>query len=264
MLSYLHLLEDVLNNGEEKSDRTGTGTLSVFGRQMRFDLSKGFPLLTTKEIHVKSVIHELLWFISGDTNIGYLVRNNVGIWNEWADVNGELGPIYGRQWRNWNSNNGRHIDQLVRVIDEIKCNPDSRRLLVSSWNVGELEDMALPPCHYSFQFWVSERNISCLFNMRSVDVFLGLPFNIASYSLLTILVAEQCNLTPHEVIWNGGDVHLYTNHIDAAKIQLKRTPYELPEIQLIRKPKDIFSYRYDDFFLKNYRCHPKISAPISV
>ncbi|MGH8557553.1 MAG: thymidylate synthase [Methylococcales bacterium] len=264
MINYLRLLEDVLVNGQEKSDRTGTGTLSVFGRQLRFNLTEGFPLITTKKMHVKSIIHELLWFISGKTNIRYLQKNGVSIWDEWANEKGELGPVYGSQWRAWKSVEGRLIDQLSSVIEQIKINPHSRRLLVNSWNVGELSSMALPPCHYAFQFSVTANKLSCLFNMRSVDVFLGLPFNIASYALLTAMVAEQCDLAPLEIIWTGGDVHLYRNHIDQAKIQLDRIPYDLPELIIKRRPENISSYRHEDFLIKNYRFHPPISAPISV
>jgi thymidylate synthase len=262
--SYLGLLEDVLVNGEEKSDRTGVGTLSVFGRQLRFNLADGFPLITTKKIHVKSVIHELLWFISGNTNIQYLTNNGVTIWNEWANELGELGPVYGHQWRFWKSPEGRTVDQLKLVIDQIRSQPDSRRLLVNSWNPGEIEAMALPPCHYAFQFWVNGNQLSCMFNMRSVDVFLGLPFNIASYALLTAIVADQCNLIPSEVIWTGGDVHLYRNHREQARLQLTRVPFKLPRLVITRKPADIDSYRYEDFLIENYQCHPHIPAPISV
>lgn len=264
MFGYLRLLEDILVNGKDKSDRTGVGTITVFGRQLRFNLADGFPLITTKKIHVKSIIHELLWFISGTTNIQYLKNNGVTIWNEWADEQGELGPIYGKQWRSWKSSDGRIVDQLGSVIQQIRSEPDSRRLLVNSWNVGELALMALPPCHYSFQFWVHGNKLSCMFNMRSVDVFLGLPFNIASYALLTAMVADQCNLIPAEVIWNGGDVHLYRNHIEQAKIQLKRVPFKLPRLVITRKPTEIDSYRYEDFLIENYHYHPHIPAPISI
>lgn len=264
MLAYLKLLNDILVHGEPKKDRTGTGTLSVFGRQLRFDLSEGFPLVTTKKIHIKSIIHELLWFISGDTNIGYLQRNGISIWDEWADENGELGNVYGRQWRAWKSFDGHSFDQLAAVVEQIKTDPDSRRLIVNSWNAGEINSMALPPCHYAFQFWVNEDKLSCMFNMRSVDVFLGLPFNIASYAFLTAMVAEQCGLVPSEVIWSGGDVHLYRNHIEQAKLQVSRVPLKLPVLIINRNPGDIFSYRYEDFLIKDYQCHPHISAPISV
>lgn len=264
MDSYLRLLEDILINGTKKNDRTGTGTLSVFGRQLRFDLREGFPLITTKKVHIRSVIHELLWFISGDTNIRYLKDHGVSIWDEWADENGDLGRVYGSQWRNWQAPLGRSIDQLQLVVEQIRSDPDSRRLIVSSWNVGELESMALPPCHYVYQFWRNGDQLSCMFNMRSVDVFLGLPFNIASYALLTSMVADQCNLVPSELIWTGGDVHLYKNHIDQAKLQLSRAPFRLPELVITRKPPDIFSYRYDDFVIRGYQYHPPISAPIAV
>ncbi len=264
MDSYLHLLEDILVNGKAKSDRTGTGTLSVFGRQLRFDFTEGFPLITTKKIHIKSIIHELLWFISGDTNIRYLQDNGITIWNEWANQNGDLGRVYGCQWRGWQATDGRSIDQLMSVIEQIRSDPDSRRLVVNSWNVGELHMMALPPCHYAYQFWRDGNKLSCMFNMRSVDVFLGLPFNIASYALLTAMVADQCDLVPSEVIWTGGDVHLYKNHIDQAKDQLSRVPFKLPELLIKRKPPDIGSYRYDDFLIKGYQYHPPIFAPIAV
>jgi thymidylate synthase len=264
MQAYLDLLKDVLANGKPKDDRTGTGTLSVFGRQLRFDLDEGFPLVTTKKVHVKSLIHELLWFISGDTNIRYLQKNGVTIWDEWADENGDLGSVYGHQWRAWAAPDGRVVDQLGLVIKQIRAQPESRRLLVSAWNAGEIDLMALPPCHYSFQFGVSGNRLSCLFNMRSVDVFLGLPFNIASYALLTAMVADQCGLVPHELIWSGADVHLYKNHVQQAKIQLSRTPHDLPSLRINRRPVDIFSYAYDDFLIDDYRFHPHISAPIAV
>ncbi|MFD0870985.1 MULTISPECIES: thymidylate synthase [Paenibacillus] len=264
MRSYLDLLQDVLGNGVQKEDRTGTGTISVFGRQLRFDLSEGFPLVTTKKLHLRSIIHELLWFLSGDTNIRYLQENGVTIWDEWADENGDLGQVYGSQWRTWPAPDGRRIDQISQVIEQIKSNPDSRRHLVSAWNVAEIEEMALPPCHYAFQFYVADGKLSCMFTMRSVDTFLGLPFNIASYALLTHMVAEQCGLKPGELIWSGGDVHIYSNHIEQVKLQLTREPYPLPQLIIKRKPDSIFDYRYEDFEIVNYQCHPRIKAPIAV
>lgn len=264
MRSYLDLLQDVLGNGVQKEDRTGTGTISVFGRQLRFDLSEGFPLVTTKKFHLRSIIHELLWFLSGDTNIRYLQENGVTIWDEWADENGDLGQVYGSQWRTWPAPDGRRIDQISQVIEQIKSNPDSRRHLVSAWNVAEIEEMALPPCHYAFQFYVADGKLSCMFTMRSVDTFLGLPFNIASYALLTHMVAEQCGLKPGELIWSGGDVHIYSNHIEQVKLQLTREPYPLPQLIIKRKPDSIFDYRYEDFEIVNYQCHPRIKAPIAV
>lgn len=264
MRSYLDLLQDVLGNGVQKEDRTGTGTISVFGRQLRFDLSEGFPLVTTKKLHLRSIIHELLWFLSGDTNIRYLQENGVTIWDEWADENGDLGQVYGSQWRTWPAPDGRRIDQISQVIEQIKSNPDSRRHLVSAWNVAEIEEMALPPCHYAFQFYVADGKLSCMFTMRSVDTFLGLPFNIASYALLTHMVAEQCGLKPGELIWSGGDVHINSNHIEQVKLQLTREPYPLPQLIIKRKPDSIFDYRYEDFEIVNYQCHPRIKAPIAV
>ena len=264
MQAYLDLLSDVLNHGVEKSDRTGTGTLSVFGRQMRFDLSVGYPLLTTKKLHVPSIIHELLWFISGDTNIRYLTENGVSIWNEWADEHGELGDVYGKQWLAWRGVDGRRVDQLASVVEQIRTNPDSRRLLVSAWNPAEIDRMALPPCHYSFQFHVSRGRLSCLFNMRSVDIFLGLPFNIASYALLTLMIAQQCDLAPGELIWSGADTHLYLNHLEQAGLQLSRTPFPLPQLSIKRRPPSLFEYRFEDFQLDNYQAHPHIKAPVAV
>ena len=264
MQAYLDLLSDVLDGGVEKDDRTGTGTLSVFGRQMRFDLSAGFPLLTTKKLHVPSIVHELLWFISGDTNIRYLKENGVSIWNEWADEHGELGDVYGKQWRAWRGADGRRVDQLASVVEQIRVNPDSRRLLVSAWNPAEIDRMALPPCHYSFQFHVSRGSLSCLFNMRSVDVFLGLPFNIASYALLTLMIAQQCDLAPGELIWSGADTHLYLNHLEQARLQLTRIPYPLPQLKIQRRPPSLFEYRFEDFQLDNYQAHPHIKAPVAV
>ncbi|WHX47125.1 thymidylate synthase [Paenibacillus woosongensis] len=264
MRAYLDLLQDVLDNGTVKEDRTGTGTLSVFGRQLRFDLSKGFPLVTTKRIHLKSVIHELLWFLKGDTNIAYLKENGVRIWDEWADENGDLGPVYGSQWRSWEAPDGRKIDQIANVIEAIKNNPDSRRHLVSAWNVAEVDNMKLPPCHFVFQFYVANGKLSCMLTMRSVDTFLGLPFNIASYALLTHMVAQQCGLEVGEFVWSGGDVHIYSNHVEQVKTQLVREPYELPKLVIKRKPDSIFDYVYEDFEFVGYEHHPTIKATVAV
>lgn len=264
MQIYLNLMQDILDNGTTRTDRTGTGTKSVFGRQMRFDLSKGFPLVTTKKLHIKSIIHELLWFLSGDTNIKYLKENGVSIWDEWADENGNLGPVYGKQWRSWQTADGKTVDQISNVINEIKQNPASRRLIVNSWNVGVLDQMALPPCHLLFQFYVADGRLSCQLYQRSADYFLGVPFNIASYSLLLMMVAEQTNLEPGDFIWTGGDIHLYSNHFEQAKLQLARKPYYLPTLKIKNKAKDIFSYKFEDFELLDYQCHPSIKAPIAV
>lgn len=264
MQTYLNLIEHVLEHGIKKEDRTGTGTLSTFAYQMRFDLSKGFPLVTTKKVHFHSVVHELLWFIQGDTNIAYLNDNGVRIWNEWADASGNLGPVYGHQWRHWLASDGRTIDQLRDVILQIKTNPDSRRLIVSAWNVGDLDQMALPPCHAFFQFYVVNGRLSCQLYQRSADVFLGVPFNIASYALLTHLIAAQCDLDVGEFIWTGGDCHLYLNHLEQAKIQLARLPKALPTLQLKQKPNSLFDYHFDDIALVNYESHPGIKAPIAV
>ncbi|NMI05401.1 thymidylate synthase [Paenibacillus sp. SZ31] len=264
MKNYLDLLQDILNNGVHKGDRTGTGTQSVFGRQLRYDLSEGFPLVTTKRIHLKSVIHELLWFLSGDTNISYLKENGVKIWDDWADENGDLGPVYGSQWRTWEAPNGEKIDQIAAVIDSIKNNPDSRRHLVSAWNVAEINHMKLPPCHFAFQFYVAEGKLSCMLTMRSVDTFLGLPFNIASYALLTHMIAQQCDLEVGDFIWSGGDVHIYSNHVDQVKTQLEREPYALPKLVIKRKPDSIFDYKFEDFEFENYQHHAGIKAPIAV
>ncbi|MFE6079272.1 thymidylate synthase [Paenibacillus sp. NPDC057886] len=264
MKNYLDLLQDILDTGVHKGDRTGTGTQSVFGRQLRYDLSEGFPLVTTKRIHLKSVIHELLWFLSGDTNISYLKENGVKIWDDWADENGDLGPVYGSQWRTWEAPNGEKIDQIAAVIDSIKNNPDSRRHLVSAWNVAEINNMKLPPCHFAFQFYVAEGKLSCMLTMRSVDTFLGLPFNIASYALLTHMIAQQCDLEVGEFIWSGGDVHIYSNHVEQVKTQLEREPYALPKLVIKRKPDSIFDYTFDDFEFENYQYHPGIKAPIAV
>ncbi|KTD36615.1 thymidylate synthase [Legionella nautarum] len=264
MKTYLQLLEHILEHGVEKTDRTGTGTLSVFAYQMRFKLKEGFPLVTTKKLHTRSIIHELLWFLQGDTNIAYLNENGVTIWDEWADSKGELGPIYGRQWRSWPTPDGRTIDQLSEVVQQIKTNPDSRRLLVSAWNVGELDKMALMPCHALFQFYVAKNQLSCQLYQRSADVFLGVPFNIASYALLTHMVAQQCNLEVGDFIWTGGDCHLYLNHLEQAHTQLQREPLPLPKLQIKRKPASLFEYQFDDFEILDYQSHPTIKAPIAV
>lgn len=263
MQQYLQLMKHVLEKGVKKEDRTGTGTLSVFGYQMRFDLSEGFPLITTKKLHLKSIIHELLWFLNGDTNIGYLNNHGVSIWDEWADENGALGPVYGAQWRSWN-HNGVTIDQISQLIDQIKHNPDSRRHLVSAWNVGDLPRMALPPCHIIFQFYVADQKLSCQLYQRSADIFLGVPFNIASYSLLTMMVAQVCDLQPGEFIHTFGDAHLYTNHTDQARLQLSRSPHPLPVMKINPNVKDIFSFTFDDFTLQGYQAHPHIKARVAV
>jgi thymidylate synthase len=262
--NYLDLLQDVLDNGVAKEDRTGTGTLSVFGRQLRYDLSKGFPLVTTKRVHLKSVVHELLWFLKGDTNIRYLKENGVSIWNEWADENGDLGPVYGSQWRAWETPDGRTIDQIQQVVEGIKRNPDSRRHLVSAWNVSVIDEMKLPPCHFVFQFYVAQGKLSCMLTMRSVDTFLGLPFNIASYALLTHMMAQQCDLEVGEFIWSGGDVHIYGNHLEQVKLQLSREPLPMPRLNILRKPESIFDYTYEDFEFAGYEHHPPIKAPVAV
>ncbi|BDG39759.1 thymidylate synthase [Saccharococcus caldoxylosilyticus] len=264
MRQYLQLLEDILENGVEKDDRTGVGTLSVFGRQLRFHLQEGFPLLTTKKLHIRSIIYELLWFLKGDTNVRYLQENGVTIWDEWADENGDLGPIYGAQWRSWKGADGKTVDQISWVIEEIKRNPNSRRLLVSAWNVAELDEMKLPPCHYAFQFYVADGKLSCMWQQRSVDTFLGLPFNIASYALLTHMIAQQCDLDVGELIFSGGDVHLYKNHMEQAKLQLTREPRPLPKLVIKRKPASIFEYEFDDFEIVDYDPHPHIKAPVAV
>lgn len=264
MQSYLELMRDILDNGCVKTDRTGTGTKSVFGRQLRFNLENNFPLLTTKKLHLKSIAYELLWFLNGDTNVKYLNDHGVTIWNEWADKNGNLGPVYGKQWRSWPTADGRTIDQISNIITEIKQNPDSRRLIVNAWNVGALSEMALPPCHLLFQFYVANGKLSCQLYQRSADYFLGVPFNIASYALLTLMVADQCHLTPGEFVWTGGDIHIYHNHFEQAQLQLSRTPLPLPKLNIRRKPADIFSYQYEDFELLNYEAHPHIKAPVAV
>jgi len=257
-------MQDILDNGSLKSDRTGTGTYSVFGRQLRFDLSKGFPLVTTKKLHLRSIIFELLWFLKGETNIKYLKDNGVSIWDEWADENGELGPVYGSQWRSWPASDGRHIDQISQVVNQIKAKPDSRRHIVTAWNPAEVDKMALPPCHALFQFYVADGKLSCQLYQRSADYFLGVPFNIASYALMTYMFAEQCDLEPGEFVWTGGDVHLYTNHIEQAKLQLTRDPFTLPQLNIKRKPSSIFDYQFEDFEIVNYQSHPSIKAPIAV
>jgi thymidylate synthase len=277
MKQYLQLLDKILQDGTLKGDRTGSGTLSIFGHQMRFNLADGFPLVTTKKIHVKSIIHELLWFLQGDTNIGYLQENNVNIWNEWADKQGELGPVYGFQWRSWPTPDGEKIDQIQQVIKQLKQTPNSRRMIVSAWNVADLPDenispqqnvtngkMALAPCHAFFQFYVADGKLSCQMYQRSCDTFLGVPFNIASYALLTHMVAQQCNLQVGDFIWTGGDVHLYSNHLEQARLQLTRQPYPLPKLTIKRKPDSIFDYQYDDFAINDYQTHEHIKAAISV
>jgi len=264
MHAYLKLLNHVLTQGQTKTDRTGTGTLSVFGYQMRFDLQQGFPLVTTKKLHLKSIIHELLWFLQGNTNIQYLNEHGVSIWNEWADQHGNLGPIYGKQWRQWERGDGTTIDQIQQVIEEIKINPDSRRLLVNAWNVADLNHMALTPCHALFQFYVSNNHLSCQLYQRSADVFLGVPFNIASYALLTHMIAQQCGLDVGEFIWTGGDCHLYLNHLEQAQLQLTRKPFPLPKLQIKRCPSSINNYQYEDFEILNYQAHPSIKAPIAI
>ncbi len=264
MKQYLDLMDEILRNGARKSDRTGTGTLSVFGRQLRFDLAEGFPLVTTKKLHLRSIIYELLWFLNGDTNIKYLNDNGVSIWNEWADENGELGPVYGHQWRSWPAPDGRQIDQITQVINQIKSKPDSRRHIVTAWNPAEVDKMALPPCHALFQFYVADGKLSCQLYQRSADYFLGVPFNIASYALMTQMFAQQCDLLPGEFVWTGGDVHIYTNHIEQANLQLSRQPHPVPQLNIKRKPPSIFDYQFEDFEIVNYQSHPSIKAPIAV
>lgn len=264
MKAYLDLLKVILENGTKKTDRTGTGTLSSFGHQMRFDLQKGFPLVTTKKVHTRSIIVELLWFLRGDTNIQFLHDHQVTIWDEWANENGDLGPVYGKQWRSWPAPDGRSIDQLANIIHDIRTNPDSRRLIISAWNVAELDKMALAPCHALFQFYVANGRLSCQLYQRSADMFLGVPFNIASYALLTHIVAEQCDLDVGEFIWTGGDCHIYLNHIEQAHLQLSRECFSLPELKIHRKPDSINDYELADFEILNYQCHPGIKAPIAV
>lgn len=261
---YETFMRTVFEKGADKSDRTGVGTRSLFGYQMRFDLKESFPLITTKKLHLRSIIHELLWFLSGSSNIKYLHDNKVTIWDEWADENGDLGPVYGVQWRSWPTADGRHIDQISNVIEQIKTNPDSRRLIVCSWNVGLIDKMALPPCHCLFQFYVNEGRLSCLLYQRSCDIFLGVPFNIASYSLLTCMVAQQCNLLPGEFIWTGGDCHIYKNHFEQVVLQLSRTPRPYPKLVIARKPASIFDYKFEDFEIVGYDPYPTIKAPIAV
>jgi thymidylate synthase len=277
MKHYLELLDKILTEGTLKGDRTGSGTLSIFGHQMRFDLAQGFPLVTTKKIHLKSIIHELLWFLKGETNLGFLHEHQVNIWNEWADDNGDLGPVYGHQWRSWPTPDGLHIDQIQQVIEQLKNTPNSRRIIVSAWNVADLPDenispqqnvargkMALAPCHAFFQFYVANGKLSCQLYQRSCDTFLGLPFNIASYALLTHMVAQQSDLDVGDLVWTGGDVHLYLNHQEQAKLQLTRKPYPLPSLTIKRRPESLFDYRYEDFEIENYQAHDHIKAPISV
>jgi thymidylate synthase len=264
MRQYLDFIRHIRDTGAHKADRTGTGTLSVFGYQMRFDLGNGFPLVTTKKLHLRSIIYELLWFLQGETNVRYLRERGVTIWDEWADANGDLGPVYGKQWRSWPTADGRHIDQLADVVAQIKSNPDSRRLLVSAWNVGELSRMALLPCHALFQFYVANRTLSCQLYQRSADALLGVPFNIASYALLTHMVAQQCDLSPGEFVWTGGDCHVYLNHLPQVELQLSRAPYPLPRLTLKRRPATLFDYAFDDFEINGYQHHEAIKAPIAV
>jgi len=264
MRQYLDFLRHIRQHGARKDDRTGTGTLSVFGHQMRFDLASGFPLVTTKKLHLRSIIYELLWFLTGDTNVKYLRDHGVSIWDEWADEDGNLGPVYGKQWRSWPTADGRIIDQLARVVEQLKANPDSRRILVSAWNVGELDRMALLPCHALFQFYVADKRLSCQLYQRSADALLGVPFNIASYALLTHMLAQQCELEVGEFIWTGGDCHLYLNHLEQADLQLTREPYPQPKLLIRRKPPSLFDYRFEDFEILDYHSHDAIKAPISV
>lgn len=264
MKQYHDLMKRILAEGVERGDRTGTGTLSVFGHQMRFDLAKGFPLVTTKKCHLRSIIHELLWFLKGDTNITYLKENGVSIWDEWADENGDLGPVYGYQWRSWPSPNGGHVDQISNVVEQIKNNPLSRRHMVVAYNPAFVDDMALPPCHAMFQFYVADNKLSCQLYQRSCDVFLGLPFNISSYALLTHMIAQQCGLGVGDFVWTGGDTHLYLNHLEQTKLQLTRKPYPLPILRINNKPDSLFDYQYENFDIMNYQSHPHIKAPVAV
>ena len=264
MKAYLDMMRQVRDTGARKGDRTGTGTLSLFGCQMRFDLAQGFPLVTTKKVHVRSVICELLWFLRGDTNVAWLHEHGVSIWDEWADEKGELGPVYGKQWRAWLAPDGRTIDQISQAVEQLRKTPDSRRIIVSAWNVGELEQMALMPCHAFFQFYVANGRLSCQLYQRSADIFLGVPFNIASYALLTHMLAQQCDLAAGELVWTGGDCHLYLNHLDQATLQLQRAPLPLPRLQIRRRPASIFDYHYEDFEIVNYQFHPAIKAPVAV
>lgn len=264
MRQYHDLMKEVLAKGVKKSDRTGTGTISVFGHQMRFNLADGFPMVTTKKLHLKSIIYELLWFLKGSTNNNWLKERGVSIWNEWAAPDGELGPIYGYQWRSWPAPNGQHIDQIAEVIDTIKKNPDSRRIIVSAWNVADIPRMALAPCHAFFQFYVADGKLSCQLYQRSADIFLGVPFNIASYALLTHMVAQQCNLEVGDFIWTGGDCHLYSNHLEQVDLQLSREFFPLPKLNILRKPDSIFDYEFEDFEITGYECHPHIKAPVAI
>ncbi len=264
MQQYLGLMKEILRQGAQKTDRTATGTLSVFGRQLRFDLSKGFPVVTTKKIHLRSIIYELLWFLKGDTNVKYLNDNGVSIWDEWADEEGELGPVYGHQWRSWPAPDGRRIDQISQVLEQIRSKPDSRRHVVTAWNPAEVDKMALPPCHALFQFYVAEGKLSCQLYQRSADYFLGVPFNIASYALLTHMFAQQCDLLPGDFVWTGGDVHIYSNHIEQANLQLSREPNPLPVLRMKRKPDSIFDYQFEDFEIVDYKSHASIKAPVAV
>ncbi|HWS03001.1 MAG TPA: thymidylate synthase [Gammaproteobacteria bacterium] len=264
MKQYLDLMRHVRDHGVRKEDRTGTGTLSVFGYQMRFDLAQGFPLVTTKKLHLRSIIHELLWFLRGDTNIQYLRDNKVSIWDEWADVNGNLGPVYGAQWRSWPTADGRHIDQITQVLDQLRNNPDSRRIIVSAWNVGEIDKMALPPCHAFFQFYVADGKLSCQLYQRSADIFLGVPFNIASYALLTLMIAQVVGLQPGEFVHTLGDAHLYVNHLQQTDLQLSREPFALPTLRINPEVNDLFAFRFEDFDLLDYQHHPHIKAPVAV
>lgn len=264
MQQYHDLLQHILEKGTDKTDRTGTGTRSVFGYQMRFNLADGFPLVTTKKVHLRSIIHELLWFLKGETNIAYLKENGVSIWDEWADAQGELGPVYGKQWRSWEGKNGQTVDQITSLVQEIKKNPDSRRLIVSAWNVAELPQMALMPCHSLFQFYVADGRLSCQLYQRSADVFLGVPFNIASYALLTHMIAQVCQLKPGDFVHTFGDVHIYSNHFEQVKLQLSRQPFPLPTLQLNAAVTDLFSFRFEDIEILNYQCHPAIKAPVAI
>jgi len=264
MRQYLDMMRHVLEHGARKTDRTGTGTLSVFGHQLRFDLTEGFPLVTTKRVHTKSILYELLWFLRGDTNVRWLQERGVTIWDEWADTDGELGPVYGKQWRSWGTPDGRSVDQMARVVEQLRTDPDSRRIIVSAWNVGELDRMALAPCHAFFQFHVAEGRLSCQLYQRSCDIFLGVPFNIASYALLTHMLAQQCDLAPGDFIWTGGDCHLYLNHLEQARLQLARQPFPLPTLHLRRRPPTLFDYEFDDFEIAGYQHHPAIRAPVAV
>jgi thymidylate synthase len=264
MKAYLELLRQVRDSGARKGDRTGTGTLSLFGSQMRFDLAQGFPLVTTKKVHVRSIIYELLWFLRGETNVQWLHEHGVSIWDEWAGPNGELGPVYGKQWRAWLAPDGRSIDQIQQAVQQLRTNPDSRRIIVSAWNVGELHQMKLMPCHAFFQFYVANGRLSCQLYQRSADMFLGVPFNIASYALLTHILAQQCDLQLGELVWTGGDCHLYLNHLEQANLQLQREPFPLPRLAIKRRPPSIFDYQYEDFEIVNYQFHPAIKAPVAV